>query len=171
MGQLGRDAHSPEDSAVLRVDREVRGLEYTELALANVYGPRQDPDGEAGVVAIFVGRMLAGRQPTVFGDGSQTRDYVFVDDVVDAFVRATEKGGGLLMNIGTAVETSVADLYGAVARITGYPEPPNQAPARAGELQRSALDPGRAAIHLGWKPWTTLEAGTQQVIDWFRARG
>ncbi len=122
--------------------REVRGLEYTELALANVYGPRQDPHGEGGVVAIFAGRMLAGRQPTVFGDGAQTRDFVFVDDVVDAFVRATEKGGGLLMNIGTGVETSVLGLYETLARLTSYPESPNRAPARAGELQRSALDPG-----------------------------
>jgi UDP-glucose 4-epimerase len=150
--------------------REVRGLEYTELALANVYGPRQDPNGEAGVVAIFAGLMLAGRQPTVFGDGGQTRDYVFVDDVVDAFVRATEKGGGLLMNIGTGVETSVLQLYEAMARLTGYGEAPNRAPERAGELARSSLDPGRAAIHLGWKPWTSLEDGLLRTIDWFRDR-
>jgi len=148
--------------------REVRGLEYTDLALGNVYGPRQDPNGEAGVVAIFAGRMLAGRQPTVYGDGAQTRDYVFVDDVVDAFVRATEKGGGLLMNIGTGIETSVLDLYEALARLTGYPEPPNRAPGRAGELARSALDPGRAAIHLGWKPWTPLDDGLAITVDWFR---
>ncbi len=150
--------------------REVRGLEYTELALANVYGPRQDPKGEAGVVAIFAGLMLAGKQPTVFGDGGQTRDYVFVDDVVDAFVRATEKGGGLLMNIGTGIETSVQQLYEAVARLTGYGEAPNRAPERAGELLRSSLDPGRAAIHLGWKPWTSLDDGLLRTIDWFRAR-
>ena len=130
--------------------REVHGLEYTELALANVYGPRQDPNGEAGVVAIFAGRMLAGRQPTVFGDGAQTRDFVFVDDVVDAFVRATEKGGGLLMNIGTGVETSVLELYDADGRASpGTRSRRTVRRARAGELLRSALDPGRAAIHLG----------------------
>jgi UDP-glucose 4-epimerase len=150
--------------------REVRGLEYTELALANVYGPRQDPNGEAGVVAIFAGLMLAGKRPTVYGDGGQTRDYVFVDDVVDAFVRATEKGGGLLMNIGTGVETSVLELYQAMARLTGYDSMPNSAPERAGELLRSCLDPGRAAIHLGWKPWTTLDDGLVRTLDWFRAR-
>jgi UDP-glucose 4-epimerase len=149
--------------------REVRGLEYTELALANVYGPRQDANGEAGVVAIFAGRMLAGRQPTIYGDGAQTRDFLFVDDAIDAFVRATEKGGGLLMNIGTGVETSVLDLYESVARLTGYPEPPNRAPARPGELARSALDPGRAAIHLGWKPWTALDDGLALTVDWLRA--
>ena len=141
--------------------REVHGLEYTELALGNVYGPRQDPNGEAGR-----GRDLrraharAVASPTVYGDGAQTRDYVFVDDVVDAFVRATEKGGGLLMNIGTGVETSVLDLYDAMARLTGYPRPPNRAPARAGRAARARRSiPGRAAIHLGWKPWTPLDDG------------
>ena len=148
--------------------REVRDLEYTELLLANVYGPRQDPNGEAGVVAIFAGLMLGGRQPTIYGDGGQTRDYVFVDDVVDAFVRATEKGGGLLMNIGTGVETSVLELYETMARLTGYRQEPNRAPERPGELLRSSLDPGRAAIHLGWKPWTTLDDGLSRTIDWFR---
>jgi UDP-glucose 4-epimerase len=149
--------------------REVRGLEYTDLALGTVYGPRQDPGGETGVVAIFAGRMLAGRQPTVYGDGAQTRDFVFVDDVVDAFVRATEKGGGLLVNIGTGVETSVLELYDTMARLTGYPEPPNRAPARAGEPPRCALDPGRAGIHLGWKPWTALADGLALTLDWYRA--
>jgi len=83
-------------------------------------------------------------------------------------VRATEKGGGLLMNIGTGVETSVLELYEAMARLTGYGEPPNRAPERAGELPRSSLDPGRAAIHLGWKPWTVLDDGLARTIDWFR---
>jgi UDP-glucose 4-epimerase len=149
--------------------REVRGLEYTHLALANVYGPRQDRDGDAGVVAVFAGRMLAGRPTTVFGDGTQTRDYLFVDDAVDAFVRSTEKGGGLLMNVGTGVETSVLELHDALGRLTGSAQPPNRSPARPGELARSALDPGRAAIHLGWKPWTALDDGLALTVDWFRA--
>jgi UDP-glucose 4-epimerase len=149
--------------------REVRGLEYTELALANVYGPRQDPGGEAGVVAIFAGQMLAGRRPNIYGDGEQTRDYLYVDDAVDAFVRATEKGGGLLVNVGTGVETTVRDLYERIAALTGYPETPHLAPARLGELDRSCLDPGRAAIHLGWKPWTDLDEGLGLTVDWFRA--
>ncbi len=129
--------------------REVRGLEYTELALGNVYGPRQDPNGEAGVVAIFAGRMLAGRQPTVFGDGAQTRDYVFVDDVVDAFVRATEKGGGLLMNIGTGVETSVLRALRRgrrSGRLRGAAQPGAGACGRARTLRarsRSRRDPPR----------------------------
>jgi len=150
--------------------REVQGLEYTALALANVYGPRQDPHGEAGVIAIFSAKLLAGERPTIFGDGEQTRDFVFVDDVCDAFVRAGEKGGGLTVNIGTGIETSVQQLFDAMARTTGFSEPARYAPPRSGELRRSALDPGRAGIHLGWKPWTTLEAGAARTIDWFRGR-
>jgi UDP-glucose 4-epimerase len=149
--------------------REVHGLEYTILALANVYGPRQDPHGEAGVVAIFAAKLLDGERPTIFGDGEQTRDYVFVDDVADAFTRAGEKAGGLTVNIGTGTETSVQHLYDRMARSLGFEEPARYAPPRTGELRRSALDPGRAAIHLGWKPWTALEDGTQRTLEWFRA--
>jgi UDP-glucose 4-epimerase len=149
--------------------REVRGLEFSELALANVYGPRQDPDGEAGVVAVFAGQMLGGRRPNIYGDGLQTRDYLYVDDAVDAFVRATEKGGGLLVNIGTGTATTVHDLYDRIAALTGYAEAPHMAPARMGDLEHSCLDPGRAAIHLGWKPWTSLDEGLARTVDWFRA--
>ncbi|MBL8777959.1 MAG: GDP-mannose 4,6-dehydratase [Acidimicrobiales bacterium] len=150
--------------------RALHDLEYTALALANVYGPRQDPHGEAGVVAIFTGRLLAGEPCTIFGNGEQTRDFIYVDDVVDAFVRAADRGSGLLANIGTGREVSVNELYTTMAGAAGVTDAAIRAPARAGELDRSALDPGRAELHLGWKPWTTLEAGTQQVIDWFRAR-
>jgi len=148
--------------------RELHGLEYTALALANVYGPRQDLRGEAGVVAIFAGRLLSGEPCLIFGDGKQTRDFVFVDDVVDAFSRAGERGTGLLCNIGTGSETSVNDLYAAMARNAGVTQPPIYAPARPGELQRNFLDPSRAAMHLGWKPWTTVEKGTAAVLDWSR---
>jgi len=150
--------------------REVHGLEYTVLALANVYGPRQDPHGEAGVVSIFAGKLLVHERPTIFGDGEQTRDFVFVDDVADAFARATEKGGGLIVNIGTGVQTSVQQLFDAMARATGFPEPARYAPPRAGELRHSALDPGRAGIHLGWKPYTALDEGIQRSLEWFRAQ-
>jgi UDP-glucose 4-epimerase len=140
------------------------------LALANVYGPRQDPHGEAGVVAIFAGKLLARERPTIFGDGEQTRDFVYVDDVVDGFVRATDKAGGLIANIGTGEETSVQQLFDAMAGLTAFKDPAHYAPARMGELQRSALDPGRAAIHLGWKPWTGLNEGLRRTLEWFRAR-
>jgi len=150
--------------------RELHNLEYSALALANVYGPRQDPHGEAGVIAIFAGRLLAGERCTVFGDGEQTRDFVYVDDVVDAFARAADRGSGLVINIGTGAETSVNVLYHTMAAAAGVTDPPLYAPARAGELQRSSLDPGRAGIHLGWKPWTTIEEGAAAVIDDFRNR-
>jgi len=150
--------------------RELHGLEFTALALANVYGPRQDPHGEAGVVAIFAGRLLAGEACSIFGDGRQTRDFVYVDDVVDAFARAATRGSGLLMNVGTGRETSVSGLYDAMAAAADVALPPVHAPARPGELARSALHPGRAEIHLGWKAWTSLEEGTGAVLDWFRTR-
>jgi UDP-glucose 4-epimerase len=150
--------------------RELHQLEFTSLALANVYGPRQDPHGEAGVVAIFAGKLLAGEPCTIFGDGSQTRDYVFVDDVVDAFVRAAERGSGLLCNIGTGVESSVLDLYTTMAAAAGVDAEPVHAPARIGELQRSCLDATRAKLHLGWEPFTDLATGTATTIDWFRER-
>jgi len=152
----------------LNVYRTLHGIEFTALALANIYGPRQDPHGEAGVVAIFAGRLLAGEPCTVYGDGEQTRDFVFVDDVVDAFVRATDRGDGLLINIGTGVETSVNLLYQTMARGAGVDRPAVTAAARPGDLQRSSLDPARAALQLGWKPWTTLDEGTARVLEWFK---
>ncbi len=150
--------------------REIRGLDYTVLALANVYGPRQDPHGEAGVVAIFAGKLLAGETPTIFGDGEQTRDFVFVDDVVDAFARARSGGSGLLANVGTGVETSVNELFSTMARLTETTEAPTYSPARPGELARSALDPTLLGDELGWKPLHTLEDGLARTLDWFRAR-
>lgn len=149
--------------------REVHGLDYTVLALSNVYGPRQDPHGEAGVIAIFAGQLLTPERPTIFGDGDQTRDFVYVDDAVDAFVRAADKAGGLLVNIGTGIETSVQELYDTMAHLVGFEEPARYALPRPGELLRSALDPGRATIHLGWKPWTDLTEGLRRTLDWFRA--
>jgi UDP-glucose 4-epimerase len=150
--------------------RHIHGLEYTVLALANVYGPRQDPHGEAGVVAIFANKLLERDRPVVFGDGAQTRDFVYVDDVVDAFARAEEKGGGLLLNIGTGIETSVQQLYDIMAKLTGWKEPAQYAPPRAGEVARSALDPGRAAIHLGWKPFTSVEEGLARTLEHFKGQ-
>jgi UDP-glucose 4-epimerase len=150
--------------------KEIRGLDYTVLALANVYGPRQDPHGEAGVVAIFAGKLLAGETPTIFGDGSQTRDFVFVDDVVDAFARARYGGSGLLANVGTGTETSVNELFAAMAALTGFEEAAVYAPARPGELLRSALDPTLVGEELGWKPAHTLEDGLGRTLAWFGAR-
>jgi UDP-glucose 4-epimerase len=150
--------------------RELHSVEFCALALANIYGPRQDPHGEAGVVAIFAEPTLRGEPVTIFGDGEQTRDFLFVDDVVDAFVRAATRGGGLLLNIGTGRELSVNELSRVMAEVGGSTAPPVYAPARPGELQRSALDPDRAGIHLGWKAWTDLPRGIESVLDHVRSR-
>ncbi len=148
---------------------QIHGLDYAATAFSNVYGPRQDPHGEAGVVAIFTGLFLERRRPTIFGTGDQTRDFVYVDDVVDALARAADRGEGII-NIGTGDETSVNDLYASMSRATGYNDPPNYAAARAGELDRSALAIDRAATELGWKPFTSLDEGVSRTIEWFRER-
>jgi UDP-glucose 4-epimerase len=148
----------------LGVYRQLYGLEFTALALANVYGPRQSADNEGGLVTRFVTELAAGRVPVIYGDAEQTRDFVYVDDAVDAFARAAERGSGLLINVGTGIETSVADLYRLVARRLGSTVRPKRGPARPAEIHRSALDPARAQIHLGWAPWTTLEAGVAELI-------
>ncbi len=150
--------------------RFLHGLNYTSLALANVYGPRQDPHGEAGVVAIFAGRLLSGEGCRIFGDGEQTRDFVYVNDVVDAFVRAADRGDGVLCNIGTGVETSVNHLYRALADAAGVDASASYEPARAGELARSALNPGFAEKQLGWTPQTSLVDGSRATLEWFRNR-
>jgi UDP-glucose 4-epimerase len=149
----------------------LHGLDYAVLALANVYGPRQDPFGEAGVVAIFARRLIGGEPVTIYGDGHQTRDFVYVDDVVDAFCRAKDPAAasGLVVNVGTGIETSVNELSAAMARLTGSPSEPIHAPARSGELARSALDPRLAGTELGWKPATALEEGLAATLDWFRS--
>jgi len=144
------------------------GLRWTSLALANVYGPRQDPSGEAGVVSIFGGRLLEDRPITIFGDGEQTRDFVFVSDVVDAFMRAIEAGDGLRCNIGTGAETSVNELYQLLAELAGSSRAAEHAAPRTGELAHIALDVSRAAAELGWKPRWTLRDGLAQTLDWLR---
>lgn len=146
------------------------GIGWTALALGNVYGPRQDPHGEAGVIAIFSACMIAGESPTIFGDGNQTRDYVFVDDVVHAFALAAERGDGRLVNIGTSVETSVNGLYLMLADIMGVSGEPRSGLARPGDLRRNALDIALAADVLGWRPWTHLEDGLRETVAFARAR-
>jgi UDP-glucose 4-epimerase len=145
--------------------RQLHALEFSSLALANVYGPRQNPHGEAGVVAIFADRLRRGEPVTIFGDGGQTRDFVYVDDVVDAFVRAATRGGGLICNVGSGTETSVNDLYATMAAQAGVEPRTVTAPPRAGELRRSSLDINRAAIQLGWRPWTELGDGIRAVLE------
>ncbi len=153
----------------LNTFRNLYGMECSHIAPANVYGPRQDPHGEAGVVAIFSQALLAGRPTKIFGDGTDTRDYVFVDDVVDAFVRASgEAGGGQRFNIGTEVETSVRQLHTAIASAIGAPDDPEFHPPRLGDLQRSCLDISRAESVLGWRPTVKLDNGVARTVEFFR---
>jgi UDP-glucose 4-epimerase len=149
--------------------RALHALEFCALALSNVYGPRQDPHGEAGVVSIFAQRILRGEPVTIFGNGEQTRDFVFVDDVVDAFVRAATRGGGLVCNVATGQETSVNRLLDTMADVAGVEVTARLAPPRPGELMRSSLDIERAAIQLGWRPWTELADGTRAVLEHIRS--
>ena len=141
------------------------GSAHTALRLGNVYGPRQDPHGEAGVVAIFLGLLDAGGTPQIFGDGLQTRDYVFVGDVVRAGLAALERPGGVF-NVGTGSETSVIELLEVCGRVAGVETRPEFAPPRPGELQRSVLDPGRAERELGFRPEASLEAGLRATWNW-----
>src|ERR1700742_1819447 len=153
----------------LNMFRNLYGLECSHIAPANVYGPRQDPHGEAGVVAIFSQALLAGRPTKIFGDGTDTRDYVFVDDVVDAFVKAAgEAGGGQRFNVGTGVETSDRRLHSAVAAAVGGPDDPEFAPPRLGDLKRSCLDIALAERVLGWQPKVSLDDGVFRTVEYFR---
>ena len=153
----------------LNTFRNLHGMDCSHIAPSNVYGPRQDPHGEAGVVAIFVKALLAGQPTVVFGDGSNTRDYVFVDDVVDAFVRASgSPGSGQRFNIGTGVETSDRKLHSVVAGVIGAPDEPQSAPARLGDLKRSCLDARKAEMVLSWRAAVRLEDGVCRTVEYFR---
>jgi len=149
--------------------RHLYGMDCSFIAPSNVYGPRQDPLGEAGVVAIFVKALLAGQPTKVYGHGSNTRDYVYVDDVVDAFVRASgELGGGQRFNVGTGVETTDRALHTAVASAVGALDSPEFAPPRLGDLARSCLDIRKADAVLGWRPQTSLDEGLRRTVEYFR---
>lgn len=154
----------------LRTYNRLYGTQHVALRYANVYGPRQDPHGEAGVVAIFFGRIASGEQPRIYGDGRQTRDYVYVGDVVEATLRATEKAGDVL-NVGTGQETSVVELYNACRRVSGVDLEPEFAEARLGELARSVLDPARAVSELGFHADVSLEDGLARTWDSIQREG
>jgi len=138
---------------------------HVSLRFGNVYGPRQDPKGEAGVVAIFMNRLREGEAPKIFGDGTQTRDYVYVGDVVSATLAAAAHPGGVL-NVGTGVETSVLELYERIQRAAGVEHEPEFADARPGELQRSVLDASLAKRELDWEPQRTLDEGLAETWRW-----
>jgi UDP-glucose 4-epimerase len=139
---------------------------HVSLRYGNVYGPRQDPHGEAGVVAIFLGRLAAGEAPRIFGDGRQTRDYIYAGDVAAATLAAAGRDGGVF-NVGTGIETSVLELYDGCRRVAGSSLEAEQAPARLGELQRSVLDVALAERELGWRAEVPLEEGLRRTWEWF----
>ncbi len=153
----------------LEVYRRLYGLGWTALALANVYGPRQAPDGEGGVVSIFGSRALADLPVTIFGDGEQTRDFVFVGDVAAALAAALGRPPAGRRNIGTGRPTSVVDLHRRIQRLAGRDRAPEYGPERAGEVRRSALDPAAAAAALGWAPAVALDDGLASTLDWLRS--
>lgn len=146
------------------------GLDYTSLRYANVYGPRQDPHGEAGVVAIFCERLLKGQTAIVNGDGEQTRDYVYVGDIVRANVAALERGGGRAINIGTGIETSVNTLFRILRDLAGSSQEEIHGPAQAGEQRRSCLENLLALEELGWYPEVALEEGLARTLSFFREK-
>ena len=154
----------------LNMFRNLYGLECSHIAPGNVFGPRQDPHGEAGVVAIFSRALLSGKPTKIFGDGTDTRDYVFVDDVVDAFVKASGAlGDGQRFNIGTGTETSTRQLHTVIAKAAGAPDDPEFFPPRLGDLKRSCLEISLAADVLGWRPRFDIEAGVARTVDYFRS--
>ncbi len=146
------------------------GLKYVALRYANVYGPRQNPHGEAGVVAIFCERMLKGEEPVIYGSGEQTRDFVYVRDVVAANVAALAVDGCDYINIGTAKETSVNELFHYINRLTGAHVPEKHAPKKEGEQMRSVITPAKAGRVLGWRPTFDLETGLKETVDYFRQK-
>jgi len=148
----------------------LHGLAGTSLALGNVYGPRQDPHGEAGVVSIFARALTTGAQTTIFGDGSSARDYIYVDDVVDAFVRCLRDAtSGARFNVGTGIATSVGELHRLLTTICGVQASPVMAPARPGELQAVSLDSSALTERTGWRPSVPLRHGLQHTVAWVRS--
>ena len=148
----------------------MHGLESVALRYGNVYGPRQDPHGEAGVVAIFAMRLIRGEEPVINGDGSQTRDYVYVDDVVSANIRAIEVAAAPAINVGTGLETDVNEIFHSLRDLAGSNAEERHGPAKPGEQRRSCLDITRARELLGWQPQVDLQTGLARTLDFFRHR-
>lgn len=155
----------------MRLWKETRGLDYAVLGPSNIYGPRQDPQGEAGVVAVFARACLDRIPPTIFGTGEDTRDYVYVEDVAEALLLAAHRGGSGFYNIGTGVETSVNRLYDMVAAAARFGGKAEYGPPRPGDIPRSCLDSSLARRDLGWEPFTPLAAGIADTVDWFAEGG
>jgi len=152
----------------LKFFQREHGLIYTSLRYGNVYGPRQDPHGEAGVVAIFAKALLAGKTPTINGDGYYYRDYVYVSDIAEANLLCINLGNNRVYNIGTGVSTDVNELYILMSKCLGVENPPKHGPPRPGDLRRSSLDISRAKKELGWSPRYSLSQGLEKTVSFFR---
>lgn len=147
------------------------GLNYVALRYPNVYGPRQNPEGEAGVIAIFARQMLLGERPTIFGPGDKTRDYTHVSDIVGAHLLAMERGSNAIYNIGTGVETSDQEIFDAMAQALGYEDTPLYTSVRQGEIQRIYLNCDKAKKELAWSPKLSLEEGVQKTVPYYKSLG
>jgi len=154
----------------LRFYKAQHGLDFTALRYGNVYGPRQDPSGEAGVIAIFVGRFLAKEDVTIFWDGEQTRDYIYAGDIAQLNVLALDKGAGKCYGIGTNKKTSVNEIYRALVEVTGFEAPIEYLPKRPGDVRDAQIDPAAAKKDLGWRPTTTLLEGMKKTVAYFQQR-
>ncbi len=154
----------------LRYFKAEYGLDYTALRYGNVYGPRQDPNGEAGVIAIFIGRFLSSQGVRIDWDGEQTRDYVYVEDVAAANVAALDKGSGLSFVIGTGKKTSVNQIYDALVKATGFKAPIEHAPKRAGDVRSVVFNPARAKAELGWAAHYALTDGIRKTVEYFKEK-
>lgn len=168
LSQYGVTKHTVEHYLFLYAHQE--GLRYTALRYANVYGPRQNPSGEAGVIAIFTRSLLLSLPCRIFGDGEQTRDYVYVGDVVAANLMALTAADNEALHIGCGVETSVNDLHRQLSLVCGSQRPAQHEPERPGEVLRISLDPSLAAERLGWRPKVALLEGLEQTVEYLRAR-
>ena len=144
-------------------------LNYTNLRYGNVYGPRQDPHGEAGVISIFIQSMLEGNQPRIFGDGTQERDFVYVDDIVEANFRAIDGGNNCTLNIGSGEGTSVNRLFDLLKDALDYHTGPEHRPRRPGEVHKISLDYAEALNQLGWSPQISLKEGLQRTVEYCRS--
>jgi UDP-glucose 4-epimerase len=154
----------------LMLYRRLHGLNYTILRYGNVYGPRQDPHGEAGVVAIFAQAMLEGRETRIFGDGLQERDFVYVGDVVEANISAIDRGEGQAFNVGTGQGSTVNQVFDALKGLTRYRQAAQYHPVRPGDVYKISLECGKARRELGWSPQTELEEGLRHTVEYFRNR-
>jgi len=148
--------------------KELYGLDYSVIRYPNVYGPRQDPNGEAGVVAIFIGQMLAGKPVRINGTGEQVRDFVYVGDCAKANLATLEKGSGRVYNLGYGIGTNINQIFDGLKAITGYPQEAHHGPAKAGETFRIYLDASRAKSELGWEPSVDLQEGLRRTVEYFK---